>query len=179
MRAAIIGVALLCTASSTAMGTAAAAEQMSYRVVPKPPGWECGGFGCRAEDGPGAARVVHWFKGAGFGGSLLREGSSKFGYKHIAKGGSTNNKMNHPVDAAAVRLWDKALNNLSKGSKSFPYRGGSVSTYKYTSGGKKRTMCVVDDANDFVYGGKNYGMKGIITAYWVSGHVGPAGCAKD
>ncbi|MYQ48770.1 hypothetical protein GTW40_27690 [Streptomyces sp. SID4985] len=179
MRSAITGVVLLCTVSSVAVGSAVPPRDSSYRVVPKPPGWDCDGFDCRAEDGPGAARVILWFKGAGFGGSLLREGNSRFGYKHISKGGSTNNKTNHPVDAAAVKLWEKAHNNFSKGSKSFPYRGGMVSTYKYTSGGKKRTMCVVEDGNDFVYGGKNNGIKGVITAYWVSGHVGAAGCAKD
>jgi hypothetical protein len=40
-------------------------------------------------------------------------------------------------------------------------------------------MCVLHDDNDYVYSGVNYGPKGIITAYWVAGSVGPAGCKKD
>jgi hypothetical protein len=40
-------------------------------------------------------------------------------------------------------------------------------------------MCVVLDDNDYMYGGTNYGPKGIITAYYVGGHVGPSGCSRD
>ncbi|GAA3368383.1 hypothetical protein GCM10020367_06500 [Streptomyces sannanensis] len=76
-----------------------------------------------------------------------------------------------------MKLWDKAISNLAKGSFSSPYSGGTIFTYQYKAGSAKRTMCVVSDANDYVYGGKNYGVKG--TAYWVAGHVGPAGCKKD
>ncbi|MDI3406276.1 hypothetical protein [Streptomyces cavernicola] len=39
-------------------------------------------------------------------------------------------------------------------------------------------MCVATDSQNYHYDHKNYGHKGIITAYWVPGHVGWKGCQK-
>ncbi|MEU7154631.1 hypothetical protein AB0B79_39395 [Streptomyces sp. NPDC039022] len=130
--------------------------------------------------GPDAAKVIQTFDPNWRSQKVpLREGNSKFGRQHIAKGGSTGNKGNHELTSAAKALWVKAMENVNKGSSTHPFPGGTLSTYPYkTSGGYKRTMCVVDDANNFTFHGKNYGPRGIITAFWVDGHTGPSGCSK-
>ena len=32
-------------------------------------------------------------------------------------------------------------------------------------------MCIIVDGNDYVYAGQNYGTKGVITAFWIAGHL--------
>ncbi|MEV5982817.1 hypothetical protein [Streptomyces sp. NPDC052114] len=138
------------------------------------------GFGKKLTSGPGAAKIVQRFDNMNWAdNTALREGNARFGRQHIAKGGSTGNKSNHELTATAKALWVKAMNNVQKGSWVEVYKGGTKSTYKYKlKDGTKRTMCVLNESKDFIYGGKNYGPKGIITAYWVKGHVGPIGCSK-
>jgi hypothetical protein len=70
--------------------------------------------------------------------------------------------------------------SVSAGSR--PYSrprdpGSQVHTYQYkTPGGTKRTMCVVNDTNDYIYSWSNYGRKGIITAFWINGHHSTEQC---
>ncbi len=73
------------------------------------------------------------------------------------------------------------MNNWANGiGGSIPFSNGRLATYQFTgTGGVARTMCVLLDDNDYIYSGANYGPKGIITAYYVAGHVGPSGCARD
>ncbi|WP_411145464.1 hypothetical protein [Streptomyces sp. x-80] len=135
------------------------------------------------KDGPGAAKVIQifdvnwrWVPNS----VALREGNSKFGRQHIAKGGSTGNTTNHELTPAAKRLWVIAMEKVDPGTHSNPFPGGTLSIAHYaTPSGVKRTMCVVDDANGYVYAGKNYGPKGIITAFWVNGHKTLSGCSRD
>lgn len=107
----------------------------------------------------------------------LKEGNATFGRQHIAKGGSTGNTQNHELTAGAKGLWVKALDNVEAGSYIHPFPGGSLSTNQYGADGAWRTMCVLVDDNDYTYSGTNYGPKGIITAYWVNGRVGPNECS--
>ncbi|MFZ3475068.1 hypothetical protein ACODT3_00645 [Streptomyces sp. 4.24] len=137
-------------------------------------------FGPPMESGPGAAAIVQRFELVWSEDTGLREGNASFGRQHIANGGSTGNTSNHELTAAAKGLWLKAMDSVEKGSWTEPFKGGRLSTYKYSTGnGTKRTMCVLTDDNNYRYSGKDYGRKGIITAYWVNGHVGPGGCSKD
>ncbi|MFC5959194.1 hypothetical protein ACFP51_33650 [Streptomyces pratens] len=166
-------------AAAVVLVAAAAPAEASVHKS-KPASWRCDfDDQCtkNTRSGPGAAAVRYWFLGD-FSDTLIRAGNAGFGFKHIQAGGSTKNKANHPTDAAAVKLWDKALNNNARGSKGEKYKGGWVHTYKYKGGSQARTMCVATDDQSYTYDHKNYGRKGIITAYWVPGHVGWKGCTK-
>ncbi|GGP92311.1 hypothetical protein [Streptomyces melanogenes] len=132
-------------------------------------------------DGPGAAKIVQKFSLTFPIDTGLREGNANFGRVHIAKGGKKGNKYNHEMTSYAKSLWVKAMENEEKGSQSYPFKGGTFSTYKYKiAGGTKRTMCILVDRNEFTYAGNKYGHKGIITAYWVNGHISSGECSgKD
>ncbi len=107
----------------------------------------------------------------------LREGNANFGRAHIAKGGSSGNTSNHELTNYAKDRWIEALR---EGPKANPYPDGFRYTKHYkTPGGAKRTMCVGTDGTDFHYANVNYGTKGIITAFWVDGHVGQEKCNRD
>lgn len=132
------------------------------------------------KNGPGPTKIVNRWDTAWTGTVVLREGNSKYGRQHIAMGGSKGNKHNHELSNAAKSLWIKAIENLQGGSQtSAGYPNGQVSSYKYKlSNGSTRTMCVITDYNDLKHGGKNYGSKGIVTAYWTTGWRNAKDCGK-
>ncbi|MEU6965047.1 hypothetical protein [Streptomyces chrestomyceticus] len=128
--------------------------------------------------GPGAAAIVQKFYLTFPTDTGLRAGNAIFGQAHIARGGKKGHKYNHELSSYAKSLWVKAMENTAKGSQTTPFKGGTFSTYNYTlKSGTKRTMCVLVDRNDYTYAGKNYGHKGIITAYWVNGHIKSGECS--
>lgn len=127
--------------------------------------------------GSGAAKIIEYYYQGDFcvDELPLRQGNSSFGLTHIQQGGSSHNKTNHETNSYAKSLWQAAIN---EGSKQTPYPGGSVYTHQYNTpgNGSRRTMCVVADHNNYVYANVNYGVKGIITAFWVNKHLSVAGC---
>lgn len=126
-----------------------------------------------AVSGPSAAHFYEQYTVSPKGRSVtftLREGNSSFGYAHIAKGGSTGNTGNHELTPYAKDRWREAFVEGPKRPTSWP--GGYVYTRQYaTPGGRPRTMCIIVDGNDYVYAGQNYGTKGVITAFWIAGHL--------
>lgn len=128
-----------------------------------------------ATSGPGAARIVQNFFSSYYYISIpLRYGNSSFGEVHIAKGGSTGNTANHELSSFAKQQWQNALNKRAVGGR---FYGSSVFSHQYkTPGGTERTMCVIVDTNDYYYASVNYGLKGIITAFWISGYKSSSDC---
>lgn len=103
-----------------------------------------------------------------------RTGRSDFGDVHTKAGGSRKKTENHETTDFAKKQWQAALNG-----KGLPGRfgGGRIYSAQYeTPGGTQRTMCVIVDSNDYIYSLKNFGYKGIITAFWINGHVGTGEC---
>ncbi|EKX67568.1 hypothetical protein Sipo8835_00305 [Streptomyces ipomoeae] len=169
----------ICAAASALLVLAGSPADASVHRK-KPAGWSCDfDDWCtkNTRSGPGSAHVVYWFRGD-FYDTLIRTGNASYGIKHIQQGGSHKRKQNHPTDSAAVKLWDKALNNYAKGSKGSKYKDTMTHTYKYGRGKKARTMCVMTSDLHLKHGGKDYGRKGVLTAFWVKGHVGWKGCNK-
>ncbi len=156
---------------------AAPPAHASYHTK-RPAGWSCG-FDDKCtkgtKSGPKDQKIVYWFR-SGFDSTVIRAGSSKYGMKHIKVGGTHKRKFNHPTDKKAIGLWDKAFNNFAKGSKGSRFKNTMTHTVKYGGGAKKRTMCVVTSSLTIGKGNSYVGRKGIITAYWVKGHVGWKGC---
>jgi hypothetical protein len=86
-----------------------------------------------------------------------------FGWSHIADR-RAEGATNHETTSYAQTLWQQAL----RGSRAFYGPNYFCHSVKYrTSGGTKRTMKVFVDYKSY----NGYGPKGIITAYWVSGHT--------
>ncbi|MEU6803603.1 hypothetical protein [Streptomyces neyagawaensis] len=178
MRKHLITTATAAIAGAAVLLTAAPANASIHKTKPK--SWNCGfDDACtkNTRSGPGSAKVYRWYLGD-FEDTLIRVGNRKYGLEHIKRGGSTGNKANHPYNGYAMSLWDKAINNFAKGSKGHVNNVSTTHTYKYGRGKKKRTMCVVTMERDLKLDGKNYGLTGIWTAYWVKGHVGWKGCKK-
>ncbi|WP_200262068.1 hypothetical protein [Streptomyces sp. HSG2] len=167
--------ALTAAAAITLLSTTPA--HASYHTS-KPKTWRCDfDDECTkgTKSGPKDQKILYWFVDD-FGSTVIRAGSSKYGMKHIKAGGTHKRKFNHPTDKKAIGLWDKALNNYAKGSKGSRFKNTTTHTVKYGGGTKKRTMCVVTSSLTIGKGKSYVGLKGIITAYWVKGHVGWKGC---
>ncbi|PRH78236.1 hypothetical protein C6N75_15890 [Streptomyces solincola] len=151
--------------------------QASYHTS-KPKGWGCdfdGPCSRGTKSGPKEQKILYWFLGDSKD-TVIRAGSSKYGMKHIKAGGTHARKFNHPTDKAAMALWDKALSNQTKGSWGHRFPNTTTHTAQYGGGASKRTMCVITSELTIGKGATYVGLKGIITAYWVNGHVGWRGC---
>ena len=115
---------------------------------------------------PSPAHIEGYY-GSGMDRTPIRTGSATFGLTHIKLGGTYGHTYNHETTSYARNLWSAALNEGPKDETSW---GGDMYSYRYTtSGGTRRTMCVIVDPKNWTYGAKNYGFKGIVTAYWASG----------
>jgi hypothetical protein len=93
--------------------------------------------------------------------------SDGFGWDHIEYSRVVLGEENHQTTDYARERWGWALATAGA-VQSLNIMCHHV--YYETPGGTKRTMKVVHSSVD--YEGK-WGRKGIITAYWVSGHVDP------
>jgi hypothetical protein len=91
--------------------------------------------------------------------------ASGFGWDHITYRRVVDGLANHETTAYARDLWGAALARIG----SLQSNGLMCHQVRYTTpGGTNRTMRVLHSAVN--YAGQ-YGRKGIITAYWLSGHV--------
>lgn len=93
--------------------------------------------------------------------------STGFGWDHINYRRIVNGLSNHETTQAAQNQWARAL--LNPGA----YKGNNIVchyVHYYTSGGSPRTMLVSHSHTNYE---NTWGRKGIITAYWTSGHVNP------
>jgi len=92
-----------------------------------------------------------------------------FGWDHIEYRRIVDGQINHQTTAYARYLWAQAL--ATPGASGPPL---TCHQKKYTTpGGTKRTMVVVHSHTNYK---GSLGRKGIITAYWKSGHVN--GCTS-
>lgn len=92
--------------------------------------------------------------------------STGFGWDHIEYKRVVEGQINHQLTDYARDPWAQAL--VISGS----YQSNGLFCHRkhyVTPGGSNRTMRVLVSSTN--YAGQ-YGPKGIITAYWVSGHVG-------
>jgi hypothetical protein len=81
-------------------------------------------------------------------------------------GGRSNS---HEVTPFAQQLWAAAIGRPS-GSLLINPVGYFVASWPYAiRGGVNRTMCVFYGTDDLSYGGRTYKVRGIVTAYWISG----------
>jgi hypothetical protein len=90
-----------------------------------------------------------------------------FGWDHIVYRRVADGLANHETSTYAQNLWAQALMRSGK------YKGNNVTCHHVhytTPSGIRRTMLVSHSHTN--YEGV-WGRKGILTAYWVSGHVDP------
>lgn len=92
---------------------------------------------------------------------------SGFGWEHLRYRTNVDRQINHETTSAARSLWGQALS--SSGSAQSNGTFCHFKQYK-TPGGTKRTMKVIVSSTN--YEGQ-WGLKGIITAFWVSGWTDP------